>query len=194
VRAKCPKPRTWVAIKRAYEKGSSVNSLAKRFRTSRNTITSRRNKEAWVVEPQAVEQMLKNSAATTREYATAMRSKVIDMQTRRALERVGEKNVHAAVDTLQDLLERQIPLAARMQTFAEGILTRVESGELQALGRDTSSALISAACHAARISVEITRSISGLKEGQASVAIGKLRHKHLVITVAKPKESLEHTA
>jgi hypothetical protein len=170
--------------------------LSKKYHTARNTITRRRDKEAWVVEPQALEQMLRNSAATTRSYATAMRSKVIDMQTRRALERVGDDNMRVAVDTLQDLLERQVPLAARMQGFAEDTLAKVESGELQASGRDTTSSLISAAINAARIAIEITRDISGLKGGMPSVAIGvgKRKHLNLVITVTKPKEHLESTA
>ena len=108
----------WAELKKAYEGGESVLSLAKRFPVSRPTIIAHRDKAGWTLQPNL--QVSKTEARALRERTTA---KVIDIATGKAIDRMEKSGkLDDLSDTLAVGLAKHTSIASRLMDAADKLL------------------------------------------------------------------------
>jgi hypothetical protein len=182
MRRRGPTPKAWLEIRTAYESGKeSISAVARRFKTTRETIKRHARAQGWIVDAnQAANQVLQNKAASPQEIARATRAKVVDIATRRGLESQSPALVKEVAATLEDLLERQLPLAAKTLDFAEKmmgfggtLLKRAEENATEPPPREGWSGFANNLVATSARAVELIREVAGLKAGQPSVVIAK---------------------
>ena len=161
-------PKQWAEMRAAFEAGESEASLSRRFVVDRKTIRSRRAREQWI--PHVSAQVGKAEATTIRDRAKAQ---VIDIATKRAVEAAVEDGSIAAaaaaiVADVQSGLLRHAEIERHLLDLALDTVQRSIDGRLRPGVTSSEAAERKDAVAAARMAIDLSRDIAGLRPGQAS--------------------------
>ena len=189
---KGPSPRAWISIKKRFEAAESVSSVAKRFKTTRQTIRRRAIRDNWVVDSaHLVDQVVRDSASCPQQLARAVKSSVIAAATSHVLS--NPENI-TAVEDMATTLRRQSAFASQLTTIAETFLRGVLDGTVTHAPHLSRGSLLMEVINVCSAAQGYARLCGGLKSGQPNVrettGIPNRRH----FTVETPAEKIERLA
>lgn len=142
----------WAAIRDAFEKGeTNVSTLSRTFGVKRDSIAAHRDREHW---------------ATAQQIAGTVKSNVVDIMTRRAVEKIEESG---GVDVLAELLKMQAPLQAKAAKLIDQTMDKALAGQLKlGVTQGETTALNDILGALARFSTDIRKG-AGLTDGTPSI-------------------------
>jgi len=163
----------WAELRAAWESGASISALAKKYKTSRNTITARARGQAWERTEQVTERMLSEQIPDAHTITGAMRSKVIDIASRRAIERpevaASIGTVVAAMSDMAQALAATNEVSRLAAEYAKRMLEDGLAGKLHPGEKQGPADVFKAVMAGYSTFVSTTRDNAGKKSGDPSV-------------------------
>lgn len=149
-----PRKIDWEAIKKAFESGeTNVSALSKKFGPSRNAIMARRDKETW---------------QTRQQVGNLAHSKVIDIATRRAADKLG--GIDAIADDIVSDLSAHLELSRIAVKAAQYTADRFFEGKIQPSRMQNEADVLNSLLMALGRAATIGREVHGLRPGTPSVS------------------------
>jgi hypothetical protein len=151
----------WPAIRAAYESGETqFVALGRKFDVSRNLIATRAKKEKWAV-----------NAHVSEQIADKARSNIIDMATRRTLEKLGgAEAIEAKADAVARELQVQSKLSGKLLDAADSVLDKFLAGGVQPGDKQNEADVLNSLANAVSKAFDAARTIHGLTAGKPSVS------------------------
>jgi hypothetical protein len=173
-----PGPRAWIAIRRRYESAQSVSGIAKRYKTTRQTIRRRAIRDNWTIDSaHLTAQVVRHSATSPQELGRAVRANVVNLATQQAL---SDKQTVAAISDMTEALSKQTSFVFRLTAIADRLLSDAETG----LPTEHVAAVVNICSSISTY----TRTVQGIRPGQPSItASSKIIGKKYIIETPAEK-------
>lgn len=178
--------------KAMYERGSSIHEISRETKLNRRTITRYSLAEGWKIAQDAPNApgnapRCTPDPAVVREQST---SNIIDFVTRKGIDSLESSGkLEEITASLNDVLLAQPRLAAKAAMLAEKIMDDAISGKVQPGLKGDWGTLLGGLIGGAERSVEMVRSIAGLKAGQPSEPRDKAKTTQRRFIVKTPAEA-----
>lgn len=187
-------PEQLAEARRCYEGGEPTATLCRRMKLNRTTLIKAREASALKGDPWIIQPSVQMSTQDVTAIKAAATNKVIDMATRKAVEKAEENGtIDALAMTLNDLLTAQPRIAAKAQLLTEQSLDKASNSIKSAtyFGPSEKSdwgQFVAGLLTSAERSTSMVREIAGLKAGQPSEPRDKAKSLQRRFIVQTPEE------